>query len=181
VEESQLSTAAPNTLRYLQAFEEVLRDRAAYRRYYSTSGKPAAAFYSMFDVGEYTLSAYKVVWNRMGSKLAAAVVGSRDGRPILPQETHAAFAVQGEDEAHYLAALLNSRLAAEALAAMGQVGGKSFATPRAIHRLRLSQFDETNALHRELAAIGRTASTGAATDGLDRAVEAYWGVKSQSD
>jgi hypothetical protein len=57
---------------------------------------------------------------------------------------------------------------------MGQVGGKSFATPRAIHRLRLSQFDESNVLHCELAEIGRAASAGAQTDRLDRAAEEYW-------
>ncbi|PXA16824.1 type I restriction endonuclease subunit M, partial [Staphylococcus pseudintermedius] len=65
-------------------------------------------FYSMFNVGLYTDAPFKVVWNRMGVRLSAAVVGAAEGKLVLPQETHAFFPVSSQEEGDYLAALLNS-------------------------------------------------------------------------
>lgn len=172
-----LRQRAPRTLQYLLGFEDRLRARAAFKRYYQRPTKVGVAdagpCYSMFDVGGYSLAPVKVVWNRMGHKLAAAVVAASVerrsassittrsavphcvGKPIQPQETHAYFAVAGEDEGHYLAALLNSGLAQQAMETFAQTGGKSFATPRSIHQLRLPRFDPAKAIHQQLAECSR--------------------------
>ncbi|QDU60853.1 N5-glutamine S-adenosyl-L-methionine-dependent methyltransferase [Planctomycetes bacterium Pan216] len=185
----QMREEAPRALDYLSRFEATLRERAAFRRYFQrTSGEAqlvdTGPFYSMFDVGDYTLSPVKVVWNRMGHRLAAAVVTSREGRVILPQETHAMFGLEDESEAHFLAALLNSVSAQRALESFAQVGGKSFATPRSIHRLRLGRFDAKDAACRELATLSRRAHEEAAQTGeasertrelVDAAAAGYWG------
>ena len=52
----------------------------------------AAALYSMYNVGPYTLAPLKVVWRRMDRRINAAVVEAIDDpllgrRPVVPQET----------------------------------------------------------------------------------------------
>ncbi|HVJ81153.1 MAG TPA: hypothetical protein VNC50_08795, partial [Planctomycetia bacterium] len=164
----------PCTLGYLERHERRLRDRAAYRRFFAAREAP---FYSQFNVGAYSLAPWKVVWNRLGHRLVAAVIGSLDGKPILPQETHAFFPLTNPDEAHFLAALLNSSPCARALAAWGQRGGKSFATPGAIHRLALPKYLESEPRHCRLADLGRRAAEGEVeTAELDQSVREMFGL-----
>src|SRR5207245_7578791 len=87
-------------------FENALRNRKDRgTRQIIRQGGP---FYSMFGVGEYTVAPYKVVWGRIGRSIAADVVGSNDGKPVIPQETHTLVALDSKQEAFYLAAVLNS-------------------------------------------------------------------------
>lgn len=191
IDPAALRGQAPQLYAYLERFEELLRSRAAFKRYFQRLGHnkepvDAGPFYSMFDVGDYTLSPAKVVWNRMGSRLGAAVVTHFEGKVVLPQETHAFFAVASADEAYYLAALLNSRLVQKTLEAIGQVGGKSFATPNTIEKLNLRKFDVQKPIHRKLAKLGEAAWREAATPQgvaqatarlIDDSCCLYWGVK----
>jgi hypothetical protein len=186
----QLGRDAPRCLAYLQQFQDLLTARAAYRRYFERSAstgrtRPTAPFYSMFDVGPYTLAPVKVVWHRMGSRLAAAVVTHVECKPVLAQETHAFFPLEDLREAHYLAALLNSSPAQRAMEAIGQVGGKSFATPKTIHQLALRRFDGDNATHGALAELGGAAHQQALKQGspereilaeIDRQAGRYWAI-----
>lgn len=187
IEIAELERLAPRCLAYLRSHEAILRGRAAFRRYFlrphaSGATRETGPFYSMFNVGEYTLAPWKVVWNRMGHRMAAAVVGSMEDRSILPQETHAFFGVAEEREAYYLAALLNSRQVQAWLESLTSVGAKSFATPGVIHSLRLAQFRSDDSLHQRLAWLGESASrvTPEAAVGqellaeLDRWTTEYW-------
>ena len=110
IEEDLMRRRYPHAHAYLERFREVLAGRAAYRRYQNR-----AAFYSMYDVGPYTLAAIKVVWRRMDRRITAAVVEPLDDpvlglRPVIPQETCVLIAVDSPPEAHYLCALLNSAI-----------------------------------------------------------------------
>lgn len=183
-----LSEIAPRCLEYLARFEPVLRSRAAFIRYFHRTDsdgrhRPIGPFYTMFNVSRYSHAPVKVVWNRMGHRLAAAVVSGSEGKPIMPQETHCQFALENHDEAYYLAALLNSQWAQQTLESFG-AAGKSFATPGTIHRLRLDAFDPTNRVHRELTDVGRLASdeanvgtvTHETTNRVNRCAARYWGI-----
>jgi hypothetical protein len=145
----------PRTLAYLEHFEPLLASRAAYRRYQGRQ-----PFYSMYNVGTYTLSAAKVIWRRMDRKIRAAVVEPIDDpvlglRPVIPQETCVLIACGGGDEAHYLCALLNSSLVHELVASHSVAGGKGFGTPSILDYVPLKKFDRADARHRELAALSR--------------------------
>jgi hypothetical protein len=194
IDPDELRRKAPNCLAYLQRFEVTLRRRAALVRYFmrpqvNGPDRLAAPYYSMFNVGRYSGAQVKVVWNRMGRKLAAAVVSTSEGKPVQAQETHGLIALDQLDEAYYLAALLNSCWAQWAVAAMGALGGKSFATPGTIQRLELRPYDRSDPLHRELAGFGRAASDAAAngivansiTPQIDRLVAQYWRVAGHKD
>ncbi len=146
---------APRTLAYLAQFEEPLRQRAAYRRYYKTRHP----FYSMFDVGTYSFAPVKVVWKGFGTRrMQAAVLTQQVGKPIMTnQAMHPFIGLQDTDEAHYLAACLNSAPFEYAVLSQGQVGGKSFAQPGLLKLLRLPRYQAANPLHQKLARLSREA------------------------
>lgn len=161
LEEDRLRRDFPLTYSYLQQFEPLLRQRAAYKRY---QGK--APFYSMYDVGDYTLAAHKVVWRRMDKRLTAAVASETfdpllGARPMIPQETCVLVACDSSDEAHYLCALLNSEAVQQVVAAHSVRGGKGFGTPGMMAYLNLRRFDAANARHQELVAQSRAAHAAA--------------------
>jgi hypothetical protein len=158
----ELSRRTPRVLGYLAEFEAMLRERAAFKRFFQRVRPEGeridlAPYYSMFNVGTYTLAPIKVVWNRMGRRLSAAVVTESEGKPIVPQETHSFAVVDSVAEGDYLSALLNSRPVRTALEEMHVVSSKSLATPRVIHSLGLVRFDPENALHQSLSRLGREA------------------------
>ncbi len=168
--EVELQKTLPRTYAYLKQFETMLRGRAAYKRYFErrrANSMVAAPFYSMFDVGSYTLAPCKVVWHRMLTPVQAAVVDSLAERPIIPQETLAFIPCSTATEAHYLCGLLNSAIFNRAAAAYSQAGGKSFASPHLLTHLHLPQFDEKNAHQCQLAQEAQRLAANAAAS-LDR-------------
>ena len=147
----------PLAYAYLERFRAVLAGRSAYRRYQSD-----AAFYSMYDVGPYTLAPIKVVWRRMDRRINAAVVERHDDprlgpKAVVPQETCVLIAADSPDEAHYLCAVLNGVVAGFLVGSHSVRGGKGFGTPSVLEYLRLRRFDAGQPIHTELAAAGRQA------------------------
>lgn len=157
IDEARLREVFPKTYAYLQRFEPQLRRRAAYRRY-----QESAPFYSMYNVGEYSVAPHKVVWRRMDRLVRAAVLESLDvpllgRRPVLCQETCAMVATETAEEAHYLAAVLNSTIIGFLVQAHNVRGGKGFGSPGMLEYLGIRRFDARNEDHRELARLSLTA------------------------
>jgi hypothetical protein len=162
IEVERMQLHYPLALKYLQTFESLLTERAAYRRY-QAAGPP----WSMYNVGEYTLAPIKVVWRRMDRRLNAAVVACHEDpllglRPIVPQETCVLVAVAASDEAHYVCALLNSAPVDEAVCSHSVRGGKGFGTPGMLNYLAIRKFDPQNDSHRALAILSEQAHASAA-------------------
>jgi len=129
IDEEELQRRYPKTYAYLKHFEPVLRQRAAFKRYFTRDGKDVAPFYSMFDVGDYTLEPYKVVWLGFGVRdIRTAVVTPVDGRPVMSnQAMHPFVSLNSEDEAYYIASCMNSCPFELSVVSHTQLGGKSFA------------------------------------------------------
>ena len=147
----------PKTYAYLERFSPLLSRRAAYRRY-----QERAAFYSMYNVGPYTVAPLKVVWRRMDRRVSAAVVEPLDDpvlgvRAVVPQETCVLVAAESLDEAHYLCAVMNSAVVGFLVTSHSVRGGKGFGSPGMLDFIRLRQFEPDNSLHQELAASSRQA------------------------
>ena len=159
IDERRLRQKLPKTYSYLRQFADTLRSRAAFRRYFTRSQEgqtqEEAPFYSMFNVGPYTLCSHKVVWHRMVAPIGAAVVSEQDGRPVLPQETHAFVACTSAAEAYFLAGLLNSEVLNAVAAAYAQAGGKSFGSPQLISHLRLPRFVPEKESHRQISRLAQ--------------------------
>lgn len=154
---SQLSATCPRCHQYLERHKSTLLKRAAYQRY-----QARAPFWSMYNVGPYTISRYKVIWRRMDKIIRAVALGlCRDeylgDKPFVPQETCVFVACGAMDEAHYLAAMLNSEIVGQLASAQSVVGGKGFGTPGMFAQLNIRQFCRDNARHRRLALLGAEA------------------------
>jgi hypothetical protein len=176
--------AYPNTYAYLQRFEAVLSGRAAYRQY-----QQSKAFYSMYNVGTYTLAPIKVVWRRMDRRIRAAVVEQADDpllgpRPVIPQETCVLIAAESSAEAHYVCAVLNSSVVDFLVRSHSVCGGKGFGTPSMLDFIKLRRFDPGDPRHGELAAWSRAAHLAAACHGhpaeiqrrIDELAGELWGL-----
>ena len=160
--EDWLRTRYPNTYNYLKHFEEILRERAAFKRYFSRSDRngkviETGPFYSMFDVGDYTFAPYKVVWPNIATDLCSAVIGEIDGKIILPQHIVTLVGCASENEAHYVCAAINSSCARFLVRAYSQEGGKSFGDPHVLENIRIPRFDPNNSLHQDLSILSRDA------------------------
>jgi len=183
IEQAVIQREYPRAYAYLQRFERLLSQRAAYRRY--QGGKP---FYSMYNIGPYTVAPIKVVWRRMDRRIRAAVVEEADDpllgrRPVVPQETCVLIAIDSADAAHYVCAVLNSAIAGFLVAAHSVGGGKGFGTPGVLDFIRLRRFDPEDARHAELAALSRAAHAAAGGDvaeiqcTIDRLAAELWGLE----
>jgi len=155
IEGERMCRDYPRTLAYLRQFEPLLASRAAYRRY-----QDRQPFYSMYNVGPYTLAPAKVIWRRMDHTIRAAVVETIDDphlgpRPLVPQETCVLIACDSGDEAHYLCALLNSSIVHDLVAGHSVAGGKGFGTPSILDYLPLRKFDAGDERHLELTTLSR--------------------------
>lgn len=152
IPENVMQERYPLTMKYLQRFEPILKQRACVRKL-----QKGAPFWSMYNINEKTFAPYKVVWRRMDNRLRAAAVGPDEptGKPILPQETCCLIAVDSMREADYLAAVLNSdtvQLRANSLC-LAQTRG--FGSPGILPHLGVEKFDPERQDHLALAARGK--------------------------
>jgi hypothetical protein len=162
IPEKEMQTDYPYIYGYLKRFEEVLRERAAFKRYFTRKDKngrivETGPFYSMFDVGTYTFAPWKVVWPNIASALNAAVVASSEGKVVVPQHIVTLVACETEDEAHYICALINSSSANFTARAYSQEGGKSFGDPHILEHILIPRFDPKNPVHLRLAELSMQA------------------------
>ncbi len=184
IDETLMQQEYPQAYAYLQHFEDALRARAAYRQY--QDDKP---FYSMYNIGPYTMAPVKVVWRRMDRRINAAVVEEVTDphlgrRTVIPQETCVLIACDSSDEAHYLCAVLNSAIVGFLVTAHSVRGGKGFGSPGILDYLRLKQFEPNDPRHQQLAAASRRAHRAVDSDDalgkiqreIDRLAGRLWGL-----
>jgi hypothetical protein len=143
-------------------------------------------FWFIYSVKDYTMSTAKLVWSRFHFPMRACVIGTLDGRPIIPQETITLVALDSAEEGHFLCSLMNSLPFNAAAKASSQVGGKSFATPQLLTKLRLPKYDRNDPVPRRLAALSRDCHAAAAKGDVkqvaslepevDNAAAKLWGI-----
>lgn len=145
----------PKAYAYFIRFEKLLKIRAAYRRYF-TEDDP---FWTMFNIGDYTFSPYKVVWREQAASLTAAVVRPVKRRPVIPDHKLMMVDLDSKNEAHYLCALLDSapaRLVVAAYAVEIQI------STHILENIRIPKFSEKNRPHLRLAELSEAAHKAAA-------------------
>lgn len=103
ISETEMKRQYRKTFAYFKKFEQQLRKRSGYRRYFRSTDP----FYSIYNVSLHTIAPYKVVWREQSSEFQASVVISSD-KPIVPDHKLMLVSCQSENEAYYLSSLLNS-------------------------------------------------------------------------
>lgn len=121
---------APKTWAYLMHHSELLDKR----RSSVYKGRPR---FSVFGVGVYSFSPWKVAISGLYKRLHFAVVGPHAGKPVVLDDTCYSIPCQSENEAHYLGRLLNSKVAEEFFRAFIFWDAKRPITVSILNRLNL--------------------------------------------
>lgn len=179
IKEDVMKVKMPKTYAYLKRFESQLRKRAAFRKYFD--GKDA--FYSMYNVGTYTLAPYKVMWRDMGTRIQVAVVGSVDGRPVCPEHHAMAVSLSDTKEAHFLCAALMSSTVQLIVAGYTTTTGMS---THILEHVAIPRYSASNPLHVHLAELSEQCHEAAAHGykerltaleaDVDKAAAELWGI-----
>jgi len=121
---------APKTWDYLMDHSELLDNR-------KSSIYKGRSRFSVFGVGEYSFSPWKVAISGLYKKLHFAVVGQQAGKPVVLDDTCYFLSCKSESEARYLAGLLNSQVAKEFFRAFIFWDAKRPITVSVLNRLSL--------------------------------------------
>lgn len=158
IPETQMQRQYPRAFAYLARFREQLarrRDRGT-RQIIESGG----AFYSVFGVGPYTVTPWKVVWKYIARTMIAAVVGPDEStKPIVPDHRLMLVACMHPEEAHFLCAVLNSSISR--LIVQSHVIGTQISA-HVLEKLGVPCYDAESALHVRISALGQAASDAAA-------------------
>ncbi|MGI6379319.1 MAG: hypothetical protein ACOX2R_00880 [Anaerolineae bacterium] len=152
--EKEMQVAYPGVYAYLKQFERELRERPGFRKYLESGGNP---FYSIYNVGPYTMSAHKVVWPNIASRTDASVVSSHAMKTVIPEHVVTMVALDDPLEAHYLCAVMNSSLADFAVQSYSTRGGKSFGTPHVMRTIAVPRYEPDARIHGALSRLSRAA------------------------
>ena len=155
VPQEELERTAPRTWAYLERFRELLDGRRGFAGWERELQRQA--FHTVLRVGAYTFAPYKVVWKYIASRFVCAVTGTVNDpllgeKLLLPNEKVMYVSTDREEEAYYLCGMLSSTPAARCV--------ESYMNPTSIsahvlRRLYIPPYDETDPLHREIAALCR--------------------------
>lgn len=122
----------PETWKYLQNHKSLLKARK--------SRFAQKHWHALFGIGPYSFAPYRVTWRALGArKMEAAVVS----RGMANQSMHCFIPCRKQDEAYYLAGLLNSPIMGKEIQACTKAGSMSFGQPGILSRLHLPPLAET--------------------------------------
>ncbi|NUN98586.1 MAG: hypothetical protein HUU16_20710 [Candidatus Omnitrophica bacterium] len=183
IPESVMVLKYPKTFSYFKQFEGdpknpehgALRGRSGYRKYFN----PTDPFYSMYNVGPYTMSKWKVLWPEVGHSVRASVCGptrGKESKPSLPDHTIIVIPCDTAKEAYYVAGMLNSSPA--------QIAVRSYIvlhpSPHILEHIHIPRFNPENRLHVHLAEISRQCHLNRGPEEMeeqiDRAAARIWRV-----
>ena len=188
IPEAEMKRRWPKTYAYLKQFEGssegtergTLRGRSGYRRYFNPDDDP---FYSMYNVGPYTMAKWKVVWREQSSIFQAAFAGSSSRRATLPDHKLMLVSCKSQQEANFLIGMMNS--APSLLAIYSYVISTSTST-HVLGNVSVPQFDKNDAAHARLAELSRQCHVAARKTGtrelkelesaIDEAGAGIWGI-----
>jgi SAM-dependent methyltransferase len=138
----------PLTFQYFKRFETELSNRNGYQKYLAPSGEP---FYSIYNVGTYTLAPFKVCWLRVSDDLTACVIPQE----VIPETNVTFVSFDKEREAHYFCALFQSIIAKFIIGITSISGTGSWGSPHILEKIKIPKFDNTNKTHLELANLSK--------------------------
>jgi hypothetical protein len=186
IPEDVMKRKYPKTYAYFKKFEEQLRKRSGYRQYFS----PEDPFWSMYNVGPYTMSRWKVVFKDLTEIFQCAAIGPSQFaggvKQILPDVTMRLMPCDDENEARFVAALLNSHPVLTTLHASSVGVQTQRYHPSDIQKIGIPKYVSTDSVHKTLADLSRRCHEAAAkglTDTvtqleaeIDRAAAQLWGI-----
>ncbi len=120
VDEKELKTRYKKTYEWLFYFKDLLLEtRIRSGKFYDPKQFP---WYRLDNVGEYTFSKYKLLWKEQSKQMTTSVISTLNDdflgeKQIVTDSKVLYVSFDNKDEAHYLCAVLNSRLIGEIIEA----------------------------------------------------------------
>ncbi len=176
IDETSLRTRCPLAFQWLERHRKVLEERAAYKRYFDPAKAP---FYSMFNVGDYSVARWKVVWSEQSLELQVAVVGAFKGKLVLPDHKVMLLACESEAEGDFVAGVMNST---PFRFGVGSYSIEIQMDPHLVENVCVPRFDPGLKLHQQIAAEAKRLSGGAPDarepvhETLDKLCAQLWGL-----
>lgn len=158
--EKEMRINYPETYSYLYKFKSELESRSIYKKL----GK-GAPFYTLFGIGEYTFAPYKVVWKHISGSITGkadfncAVIGYKDdkflGRKlVIPNHKLMLVPLQSEEEAYYLAGVLNSSIVRAVVASYTI---ETEIATNVVETIKVPKYNPNYELHRRIVELSRRA------------------------
>lgn len=179
IPEETMKRKYPKTYAYFKRFEKELRNRSGYKQYF----KPTAPFWSMYNVGPYTMSPWKVVWKEQSSRLQVAATAPENERSILPDHKLMLVPCINEDTAWFITGALSSSPAV--LAVASYVLSTSTST-HVLENVAIPVFNPSDSVHQGLASLSQRChnavaekeldSVTAINKAIDEAAAQLWGI-----
>jgi len=143
IPEKEMKRKYSKTFAYLRKFEKELRQRSGYRKYF----KSTDPFYSLYNVGPYTMEKWKVIWKHTGvqNSMRACTISSN----AIPDQKVILTSFEGEAAAHFFCACINSLPAFSVI--KNYIGLD--ASPHVLDYVAIPKFRENNPTHRRLSEL----------------------------
>jgi hypothetical protein len=129
--------------------------------------KSRPEFYAIGNVGNYTLSPYKIVFKDLTELFQCAVVEPQQGshKAVVPDHTLLFLTSESQQEAHFLCGLLNSIPARVALygASVGVQTQRYY--PTDVSRVKIPEFRTKDKTHQAIVSLSRDCHKEAAANG----------------
>ena len=109
--------------------------------------------YVLYNIGDYTFSPYKVVWKTLATSMTAAVISNKDGKLIIPDHNIVMVPLYEEDEAYFLAGILNSDIVNKFVNAYISW----FYSTHILENLLIPKFDTNDELHKKIVILSKKA------------------------
>ncbi len=149
------------TYQYLLNFKNELEKRSIHKLWGKNN-----PFYSLYDIGKYTFSKYKVVWKGISGAItgkathfsSAVIVPIKDDflgeKPVIVPDTLILIPIKNAEEAFYLTGILNSSLIGLLVASYTyELRQES----HIINYINIPSFDPSDELHRKIAELSQNA------------------------
>lgn len=154
-DESWLKVRYPLTYAYLKEFEDVLRERSGYKKYFDPDEDP---FYTMYDVADCSFASYKVSWSHAKNILRAVTISPLEdeylgNKPIITDQNAMFIDCKTESEAYYITALLNS--SPSTLVVLSYTALTIVA--HTLDNIRIGKYNPGNPFHQSLATLSQRA------------------------
>ncbi len=145
ISESIMKKKYALTFQYLKQFEAKLRGRSGYKKYFDKNDP----FWTVYNVGEYTIAPHRVVFKELSDFFQCAVL-PYDQKPVVP-DTKLRFITCGSaEEAHFFCGLLNSSPAVLYLYSSATWVQTADYQASDIARLSIPRFDSSSKVHRSI-------------------------------
>ncbi len=146
IPESRMKKEQPKTYAYFKNFEKQLRQRSGFRRYFDVTDP----FYSVYNVGPYSVRPIKVFWRQFIPELRMVVLRPRKdahlgNKVCLTQHVVSFVPFETDEEALYFSGCGNSSPAT--LLHWNSSTSKSYGQPHILETIRIPRYDAGNKNH----------------------------------